>query len=122
MVTYFRRMYVASRDVTASVRITLIVLFSLPSLILTPLLLHVSRLADGAAAKVEMFFIAKRSVSEEQKVELLKLAERVFTHNDGLWPLTCTILVIAFICSFCATFMLLPGIIAGVQRVFLYKR
>jgi len=116
LVTYLRQMYAASRNMTSAARLTLIVICGLPSLTLIPLVYHLAGVASNAVAKVEIYSFAKKATPHEHLPELYRLLESLLA-PDGLAPLTYTILATTFVGSLCMTFLILPGLIAGIQRL-----
>lgn len=121
LITYFRQMYAASRNLSSAARLTLVVICGLPSLTLIPLVIHLSGLASIAVAKVEVFNFAKGLTPQQQLPELHRLVENLFT-PDGLAPLVYTILATTFVGSLYMTFLLLPGLIAGIQKLSRFRR
>ncbi|MBM5458846.1 hypothetical protein H8F21_14855 [Pseudomonas sp. P66] len=121
MIRYLKQLYFASRDLSVPTRLILIGICAMPSLALAPLIFRLARLASVTGAEVDMYLLAKGSISPEKLPELNRLTEVMFTQSVEVQPLVLTVIGAAYVGAFCMAFLALPGIIAAVQKILRFR-
>jgi hypothetical protein len=73
-------------------------------------------MGKSTAAAGKLFMLAKDSVSEDKKAELLTLAAHLFSSN-GLQPLVLTVVGTAIASAIFMGVLVVPGVIAQVTKL-----